>query len=96
MTPQVFFCTCGHNEHQVIINAIDDFDDGKTVFVTVGTSLCDNYSFWSRVRRAIKYVLGHRSNYGMFAETILSKQETIRLIEVLSEVIRHEVSNVPN
>jgi hypothetical protein len=96
MTPEVFFCTCGNYEHQVIIASIDDFNDDETLLISVGTSLCDNLSFWQRVKCAIKFIFGFRSNYGMFAETLLTREETLRLISVLNNAIKREVPDVPN
>ena len=98
MTPEVFFCTCGNLEHQIIILPFDedDDDDEETLLVCISASLCDNGSLWGRVRRAIKYIFGHRSNYGMFAETLLTKKETIRLIETLERAIKRELPDVPN
>jgi hypothetical protein len=88
MNRQVFLCTCGHNEHQMIITAIDD--PIEEFFVCISPSLCDNLSLLTRVKYAVKYIFGHRSKYGMFSDIILTKADTTRLIDALAKAVRSE------
>jgi hypothetical protein len=78
-TKQAFFCACGHNEHQLIIEPIE-------YGVSVSASLADNLPFFNRVWLAIRYVFGYRSRYGMFAEIVLDPCNVDELVEFLGKV----------
>jgi hypothetical protein len=84
---KVFFCKCGHNEHQFIIENIE-------YGASVSVSLADNLHFFNRVRLAIRYVFGHRSRYGMFAEIILDPCDIDELVDFLGKVNYEDKENV--
>jgi hypothetical protein len=40
---------------------------------------------WQRLKYAVLYVLGHKTNYGSFAEVLLNKEKTKTLIDTLTK-----------
>lgn len=94
MEKEVFFCLCGHNEHQMIVSIIPD--DADTTVVYLSMNLSDNLPFFRRLVLGIKYIFGHRSNYGMFSEVLLDERETYRLASFLKKALFEKGSDVPN
>jgi hypothetical protein len=89
-TRDVFFCHCGHNEHQIVLSHYKEPGDPFESFY-LSVSLYDNLSLPRRVLYAIKYIFGYRSRYGAFAEIVLSPSEAKSLSDsILSNL------NVPN
>ncbi len=77
-TKDVFFCHCGHNEHQIILSHYKEpYDVFESFYLSV--SLYDNLSLPRRILYAIKYIFGYRSRYGAFAEIVLSPSEAKNL-----------------
>ena len=47
-----------------------------------------NYlSFFQRVKEGIKYIFGHKSDYGHFDSIIISVEDRKRLIDILSKTV---------
>ena len=42
--------------------------------------------FWKRVKKAISYILGHKSRYGEFDEVILGKQHAKAFHEIADKL----------
>ncbi len=73
---KVFFCACGSNDHQIVV-------DGDEDYIYISACLSDNLSFWKRAHRGILYIFGYRSRHGMFSEVLLDKNSTYELITTL-------------
>jgi hypothetical protein len=91
MEKRVFFCECGYNEHQMVV---ETFDDDPAIYVSV--CLSDSRCFLQRLKLAIKYVFGYKSKHGMFAEMILDSKDANRMIEILKSKIQLTTPDVPN
>jgi hypothetical protein len=85
MEREVFFCECHHPEHHLFVHKDEDF-------TCLYVSLADNLPLLTRLKKALQYVLGRRSKYGMYAEILLSQKSALRLSRVLS----HDAFNPPN
>ena len=72
-------CSCGSHEHQVNFDYWEDLDGDKNVYMTIHLA---EYPFWKRLWRGLKYIFGHKSNYGNFDEFILSKKHAPALREI--------------
>ncbi len=82
---ETFICECGSTEHMFMFR-LDDFYDGTPhpdLFLTIHLS---PLSLWERLKNGIKYIFGHRCRYGDFQETLLSDDDTERLIKFLQRV----------
>lgn len=90
ISKNVFFCSCGHSEHQIIVETDDE------EFIYVQMCLSDTPPLWRRVILGVKYVLGHRGSSGMFSEVCLDRFEAMRLKNLLEYSIHRGVSDVPN
>lgn len=75
-------CSCGSYEHQINFDYWEDSDGDKDMYLTIHLA---SYPFWKRLWRGLKYIFGHKSNYGNFDEFILSKEHAKAL---------HEVANI--
>ena len=91
MEKRVFFCDCGYNEHQMIV---ESFDDDPIIYVSV--CLSDNRNFLQRLKLAFKYIFGYRSKYGMFAEIVLNQNDADRMIDILKSKTQLNAQDVPN
>jgi hypothetical protein len=47
--------------------------------------LRSHYSFWRRVKYALKYILGYKSRYGAFEEFLITKEDALELSKVFKE-----------
>lgn len=81
MEHELFVCSCGDLEHQMVVSY---FDDEPELYVS--THLC-KYGFLTRLWIAIRYVFGKQSIYGAFEETVLEEKDVIRLNELLTQRI---------
>lgn len=71
---ELFICDCENVEHQLIFSY---FPDDDILYMTV--HLVPEYNIFKRIWNAIKYVFGHRSQYGDFDEFIFKKQDANKL-----------------
>lgn len=86
MEHQIFICKCHNIEHQLVFSY---FKDEPELYVTV--HLNPEYSFWKRLKLAIKYIFGYRSMYGEFDEFIFNEDE----IDKLENIVKY-LKNVFN
>jgi len=91
----VFFCHCGHNEHQMILSHYCEPDYSFESFY-LSVCLYDNMSFFRRLVYAVKYVFGYRSKYGAFAEIVLSPREAKKLSDSIVLNLKNSQLDVPN
>jgi len=75
---KLFICQCNSTEHQLIFSY---FPDDKEVYVSV--HLIPN-RFWKRLINAIKYIFGHKSEYGDFDEFIFKSEDADKLQSVVN------------
>jgi hypothetical protein len=68
-------CSCSSPEHTIRFARDEDF-----LYMTF---FLENGSWPRRLLTAIKYVFGHKSNYGHFDEVVLGREEINRLLETL-------------
>ena len=66
MNHELFVCTCGDVDHQMIISM---FDDEPELYVTMHLVRA---GFFRRLWTGIKYIFGKKSIYGDFDEIILA------------------------
>jgi hypothetical protein len=86
-----FICSCGHHDHMVIVNIFDWHNDRK-IKGPGGLELCFSFHlaphpFHKRIWNAIKYVLGFRSTYGDFDETLIDLETAKRLQIVFNDYV---------
>lgn len=80
-------CEANCNEHQIIIKYDDDID-WENVYISYHLQ---NFGFWKRLKYAVKYLFGYKSQYGNWGELVLSADdETIdkfqRVVDKLKTV----------
>lgn len=76
---EVFICECNSPEHQAIFTWYD-LEGLKAVYMEVHLK---PFGFWTRLKHAIKYVFGHRSNYGDFDEFIFKPTDVDKLEKIV-------------
>lgn len=81
MNNNLFVCSCHNIEHQLIVSIDDEWDE---VFIFVHLY---PHPLHKRIINAIKYIFGYRSSFGDFDEIMLSKEDTKRLVDLLSTKI---------
>ena len=77
MKRTLFLCRCYSIEHSFVVSA-----DGEDLFIEVHLS---SVPFWSRVKNAVRYVLGRKSKWGDFEEVLLSPEQALDLGDKLVE-----------
>ena len=77
MKRTLYTCRCGSMQHMFVVSA--DQDD---MFIEIHLA---PFTFWERVRNAIRYVLGERSIYGDFEEILLTPEMALDLGDKLVE-----------
>ena len=82
MENTLFVCDCQDLSHQVIISFDSDPHFNDEIFVSVHLS---DVGFWKRVWYSLNYIIGKRSKFngGAWAEVLLNKQKTAKLIQTL-------------
>lgn len=81
---EFLICKCCNSEHQMRFMW---WDDGQ---VYVDVLLNPEYRWWKRIIRAIKYIFGYRSKYGMFDEFILDKNDVPKLEKIIEYLNKTE------
>ncbi len=84
---ELFTCSCGNIEHQLVLTSTswryEDEEVNREVWVYVHMN--PMYKLWDRIVLAVKYIFGHRSRYGEFANIALTRKDVIRLREALTK-----------
>lgn len=79
---ELFICSCHAMEHQFAFTWFqNDKMEEREVYLTVHLSP-DN--FFKRIYNAIRYIFGHRSNYGEFDEIVIQPKDADRLQSVVN------------
>lgn len=73
---ELFICSCGNVEHQLIFSYFDD-EPGGSVYCCV--HLKPERNIFKRIWSAVKYVFGYRSIYGEFDEFIFKPEDAQKL-----------------
>ena len=73
----LFVCRCFSIEHSFVVSA-----DEEDVFIEVHLS---SAPLWTRVKNAVKYVLGQKSTWGDYEEVLLSPEQALDLGDRLVE-----------
>jgi hypothetical protein len=71
MKRTLFVCQCYSIEHSFVISA-----DEEDVFIEIHLA---SAPFWTRVKNAVRYVLGRKSKWGDFEEILLSPGQAFDL-----------------
>ncbi len=76
---ELFVCRCSDIEHQISMTyeVDDEFSDVYCYIHLV------RLPFWERVKIGIKYIFGHKSNYGDFDEFIFNPEDADKLQNVV-------------
>ena len=77
MKRTLFTCRCFSIEHSFVISA-----DDEDLLIEVHLS---SAPFWKRVKNAVRYILGRKSNWGDFEEILLSPEQALDLGDKLVE-----------
>lgn len=77
----LFVCDCSNMEHQFVISYDPEYYDE----ICVQVHLTQSDTFFGRVKQVIKYIFGHRSDYGDFQEILLDKAKTTMLVSTLQK-----------
>jgi hypothetical protein len=79
--PRHFCCACYSDEHTLRFWYFPDDEDGGEIYTTI---MINEYEgFWSRLKAAAKYLLGHRCKYGHFDSFTLMEKDLGPLISLL-------------
>lgn len=77
---ETLICQCNSEEHQFSFVWFEDEQGQGEVFMEIHLT---PDTFWRRLKKAIKYIFGHRSEYGDFDEVILKKTDVTKLERVV-------------
>jgi hypothetical protein len=77
----LFICNCSNAEHQFIIRYDSDYYDE----ICISVHLTQPETFFKRINKAVKYIFGHRSDYGDFQEILLDIEQTHKLVSTLQK-----------
>jgi len=78
---QMFICACSSLEHQLFF-----WWDYGSDMLYVESHLHSNRNFWGRLKYALKYVFGHKSNYGSWDEFLFSEESLTKLQTFLNNL----------
>ncbi len=78
----LYVCQCGDVSHQMVISFDPHPGFNDSIWFHIHLS---DIGLWNRIRYAFRYILGKKSRYGdgAFAEILLDKAETKKLINTL-------------
>lgn len=84
---EVFVCSCGTPEHQLLVSQWQDQNQQlKLHWLELSVSVhLTRQTLWRRLRYAWRYCWGHQCNYGAFEEILLDQQACERLRAVLDQ-----------
>ena len=81
---EILVCNCHSFEHQAKFM----YDDkGKVLYVYIHLA---KDTFWSRLKKGIKYIFGHSSRFGEWDEFIFQEKDEDKLREFLNQIKRKE------
>lgn len=75
-------CDCGSPEHQMSMW----YDEQEPDFVCLEFHLAHK-PFFQRIKHALKYVLGHKSRYGCFDETLITQKSAVAIATFLYDFV---------
>ena len=76
-TKEILICDCHSTEHQVVVYySEDEYDDGTRYPMVYFHIHLNKFTFWERLKYAIKYVFGRQSRYGAFDEFIINPEDS--------------------
>jgi hypothetical protein len=87
---EVFFCSCGSNEHQAILSYDPEEKEYLEVYLSVHLS---QGHFVHRLIYGIKYIFGHTSRYGAFSEICLNPSSLKRFSNFINSYLANYVSS---
>jgi hypothetical protein len=82
MENTLFVCDCGDINHQMVVSF--DSDPGFNTEIWIQIHLT-HMPIWKRLKCAVAYIFGYKSNYGAFVEVLLNKEKTKQLIDTLTK-----------
>ena len=90
---EVFKCACSGLDHMIVVNIFDFTSEGEEKFKDE-YDICFNFhlaphGLFRRIKNAVKYVCGHRSNFGDFDEMLLDYAGVVRLKRLLDNYISY-------
>ena len=86
---QYFECQCHDVEHTLRISLQKEIGPRGEDELYVHIFLSDT-SFWRRLWLGIKYIFGHKSQYGHFTEFMMQSSDKDRLIKLLRRMNDNE------
>ena len=79
-------CQCGIIEHMLRFS-YDWHPDPRYAEIYIDVHLNQYYGFFRRFWYGLKYILGFKSKWGHFDETVIDRKKTIELRDFLNEWI---------
>ena len=87
---KIVVCGCRYAEHHYVYTKVAPEYGDKYVYISVHLS---NYSFWKRVKLAIKYIFGYKSKYGNYDTFIINKYNIKQFREIV-DFVENDNNNV--
>lgn len=76
-------CSCGYNrDHLTRLVLSEDFED-----VIIGSGMCHYLPWYKRLFIGVKYIFGIDNTFSQYVESVVSKEEMVRLSEWIDNVI---------
>lgn len=86
-------CLCEHDRDHNVVFTFYNEDEDSELYVSAG--LNHYKGFFQRLWVGIKYALGIDNTYYAYTESVLDKDEIIRLRDYLNDVVDHVVGPEP-
>ena len=86
---QIFVCECHSFEHQVKF-MYDEEDNEVYLYVHLTKD-----TFWSRLKKGIKYIFGHSSRFGEWDQFIFQEKDQEELRKFLNKIKVNDEDPLP-
>ena len=88
----IILCECQCSEHQILFQ-YDDDPDWENLYISYHLQ---NYGFWNRLIKGIRYIFGFKSRYGNFGELVLEADDTTiekfeHIVDALKNIQKNQI-----
>jgi len=84
---QIFVCNCEDISHQLVVSSPKQVEVEVEKEIIFSFHLNPERTFFERIKEAVKYIFGKRSNYGAFDTVMLSLPKMKSLKDILEKEI---------
>lgn len=84
-TREYIICRCGLSDHMMVFHLWESDEPGGSDLIVEMHLIPFGFPF--RLKTAIHYLLGKRTNWGCFENLLLSREDAQRIINLLSRYI---------